>query len=207
LKRLALALAALALFGLLAREVLAQGPFTLIDREVLLYLVAHRSAWLTSLTLAMGTLHQTVVVLAATTLVAAALAWRGRARWAMLLMAIPTGMLANNGIKHLVQRPRPVLDDPLLRLTTFSFPSGHAIAATLFYGALLLVLLAHERRPPVRLAAVVLVAGMVALVAFSRAYLGVHYLSDVLAGICLGVAWLALWLEGLERWERRRHGR
>jgi membrane-associated phospholipid phosphatase len=31
----------------------------------------------------------------------------------------------------------------------------------------------------------------------------VHYFSDVLAGVCFGVAWLALWLEGLERWERR----
>jgi undecaprenyl-diphosphatase len=165
--------------------------------------VAHRAGWLTGLALALGALHQTVVVLAATALAAGVLAWRGRARWAPLLLAVPTGMLANNALKHLFGRPRPVLDDPLLRLATLSFPSGHAIAAILFYGALLLVLLAHERRRPVRLAAAAFALAMIVLVAFSRVYLGVHYFSDVLAGVCFGVAWLALWLEGLERWERR----
>ncbi|MDB5861905.1 MAG: phosphatase family protein [Ramlibacter sp.] len=205
MKQLAVAVVALALFALLLHEVLAQGVLTRFDSEVLLYFAAHRSGWLTSLALATSTLHQTVAVLAATALAAAVLAWRRRARWALLLLAVPTGMLANNAIKHLVQRDRPTLDAPLVQLTTLSFPSGHAIAATLFYGALLLVLLAHQRRWPVRLAAAAFATAMILLVAFARIYLGVHYLSDVLAAICLGVAWLALWLAGLERWERRRY--
>lgn len=204
MKRLAVAVVALALFALLVHEVQAQGVLTRFDGEVLLYFAEHRSGWLTSLALALSTVHQTVVVLAATALAAAALAWRRRGRWAVLLLAIPTGMLANNGIKYLVQRPRPTLDEPLVQLSTLSFPSGHAVAATLFYGALLLVLLAQQRRANLRVATAAFAVAMIALVAFSRIYLGAHYLSDVLAAICLGLAWLALWLEGLERWERRR---
>ena len=204
MKRLAVAVVALAVFALLVHEVLAQGVLTAFDTEVTLYFVAHRTAWLTSLSLALATLHQTVVVLAATALVAAALAWRRRGYWALLLLAIPTGMLANNGVKRLIGRTRPALEDPLVRLDTLSFPSGHEIAATLFYGALCLVVLAHAWRPPVRFAAAAFALAMIALVALSRVYLGVHYLSDVLAATCLGVAWLALWMEGLEQWQRRR---
>ena len=203
MKRLAVAVVALALFALLARAVLAQGPLTLVDREAMLFLASHRAAWVTTLTLALGATHQTVVVLAATALAAALLAWRGPARGALLLLAIPTGMLANNGLKHLFQRPRPALDEPLVRLTTLSFPSGHAIAATLFYGALCLLLLAHTRRRAVRMAAAAFAFTMIVLVDFSRVYLGAHYLSDVLGATCLGVAWLALWLEGIARWGRR----
>ena len=202
MKRLAIVAAALLLFALLTHAVLAKGPLTLVDRDLTLYLAAHRSGWITRFTLAMNISHQTMVVLVATALAAGALVWRRRARWAPLLLAIPSGMLANYGMKQLVGRSRPVLDDPLLRLDTLSFPSGHAVAATLFYGALLLVLLAHERRAAVRGAAAGLAIAMIAVVAASRVYLGVHHLSDVLAGLCLGVGWLVLCREGLDRWQR-----
>jgi membrane-associated phospholipid phosphatase len=201
LKRIAVALAALAVFALLAHEVLAQGVLAGFDNEVTSYWVANRIDWLTSLALALSMAHQTVAVLLATALVAGVFAWRGRPYLAFPLLAVPTGMLANNAVKYLVQRPRPTLDDPLVRLNTLSFPSGHTIAATLFYGALLLMLLPHERRWPLRVAAAFFAMAMIVLVAFARVYLGVHYLSDVLAAIVLGVAWLALWQEGLHRWQ------
>ena len=204
MKRLVVLALALGLFALLAYGVLAGTSLVEVDRQVLLFMVAHRADWLTSLAKAVSAAHQTVVVLAATALAAAILAWRRRARWALLLLAVPTGMLANNGLKHLFGRARPVLEHPLVRLETLSFPSGHAIAGTLFYGALCLIVLAHVRQRPLRLAAVAFALAMIALVAASRVYLGVHYLSDVLAGISFGVAWLALALEVLARREAGR---
>ena len=104
MKRLAVALAALGLFALLALTVLAQGPLTLVDRDVMLFLADHRTAWVTTLTLAMSAVHEVPLVLAATALVAAALAWRGRAHWAWLLLAVPTGTFANRVLKHVFQR-------------------------------------------------------------------------------------------------------
>jgi undecaprenyl-diphosphatase len=202
--RLVAAAGALALFALLAYGVLSQGPLTLLDQHIVLFMVAHRAAWLTTLTKGVSAAHQTVAVLCATALVAVWLAWRCLGDSALLLFAVPTGMLANNGLKHLFGRSRPVLDDPLVRLNSLSFPSGHAIAGTLFYGALCLVVLAHVKDRGWRMAAAAIALVMIGLVAASRVYLAVHYFCDVLAGIAFGVAWLALALELLARWRQRR---
>lgn len=193
LSRAALVLAALVLFALLALQVLTQGQLTLVDRALMLFLAGHRAGWVTSLMLVVSELHETTSLLGATAVIVAALAWRGHGRWAWLLVAVPTGMLLNVGLKQVFVRARPVLDEPLVQLATYSFPSGHAAASTLFYGAVLLLVLAHERRRAIRMAAAAAAAAMVLLVCFSRVYLGAHYLSDVLAGVAVGIAWLAAW--------------
>lgn len=129
-----------------------------------------------------------------------------RRRWPLLLMVVLMvygGMLLNTTLKHFFQRARPVMEEPLLSLATYSFPSGHALAATVLYGMLAIVALRTVRHKHWRRVALVGAALIIALVAFSRIYLGVHYLSDVLAGITLGIAWLALCLILLEVLRRR----
>jgi membrane-associated phospholipid phosphatase len=93
------------------------------------------------------------------------------------------------GVKQVVHRPRPLWLDPVAHASGFSFPSGHAGGSAAVYGALLVLVLTATRRPA-RLAAgalVVLVAVLVAAVAASRVLLGVHYPSDVTAGVLVGV--------------------
>ncbi len=192
-RRIAVAGVALALFALLVAQLLAQGSLVRLDLQLTQFLAAHRMPWVTTLMLGVSRLHETVVLLTATALIAAALAWRGHRRSALLLGVVPTGMLLNVGLKHVFQRARPVLEQPLVFLETYSFPSGHAVASTVFYGALALLALWHVRRPAGRGAAVAGAAAMVALVCASRVYLGAHYLGDVLAGVCVGTAWLAAW--------------
>jgi undecaprenyl-diphosphatase len=90
------------------------------------------------------------------------------------------------------RRERPFFSDPLATERTYSFPSGHALVSLAVYGSIALVL---ARRLPTRGERVLLLAGTGALVlaiGFSRLYLGVHFLSDVLAGYAAGAAWLAL---------------
>jgi undecaprenyl-diphosphatase len=108
-------------------------------------------------------------------------------------------MLLNVGLKHLFQRPRPILDEPLVELVTYSFPSGHAVASTVFYGAACALVCTHVRSPALRVLAVGAAIAMVLLVTFSRVYLGAHYLSDVVAGVAVGLASLLLFL----RWRAR----
>lgn len=125
--------------------------------------------------------------------VAAALILVRRARpaaGAFVVMALLASEAIDQAFKAAFRRARPELDDPFVRLTTYSFPSGHAFAATATYGALALVLASGA--PPRRRAWLAAVATtVVAIVATSRVVLGVHYLLDVLAGVAGGIAVLS----------------
>lgn len=96
----------------------------------------------------------------------------------------------NSVVKTAVHRLRPVLIDPVAHEPGLSFPSGHAQAAVVGYGLLLLVFLPilHGIR---RRVAVSFAVFMVLAIGFSRVALGVHYLSDVVGGLVLGAAWVA----------------
>jgi undecaprenyl-diphosphatase len=120
------------------------------------------------------------------------------------MLAVFGGILLNVVLKHLFLRPRPEWKDPLLTLTTYSFPSGHTMVATVFYGSLCAFVFSSVRDWRWRVLAVVVSALMISLVGFSRIYLGVHYLSDVLAAIAEGLAWLAFSFLAVDFAKRRR---
>ena len=112
--------------------------------------------------------------------------WRTLAYW---LTAVGFAQALVWLLKMTLERARPmVMYDGADR---FSFPSGHAASSIVLYG-FLAFLLAHEKRPKVRFAITLLAALLVGLIAFSRLYLGAHWLSDVLASLSLGTAWVAL---------------
>ena len=111
------------------------------------------------------------------------------------------GAVLGPTIKQLVGRVRPAVDAPVATAPGPSFPSGHTLTATVMFGVLLLVLLptapARARRPLVVVAAV-----LVAMVAFTRLALGVHFLSDVIGGFVLGVAWIVVTTTAFRTWRR-----
>jgi membrane-associated phospholipid phosphatase len=114
--------------------------------------------------------------------------------------ALGSGLL-NGLIKAAVDRARPQLVDPVARAAGKAFPSGHAQAATVGCGILLLVLVpvvARGLRPWLYAAA----AMVVALIGFSRIALGVHYVSDVLGGVLIGAAWLLAMTSAFSAWRR-----
>ena len=106
-------------------------------------------------------------------------------------------------VKFAFHRGRPVWEDPLITIATPSFPSGHAAAATLFYGFLCVYIVSHVESLGLRVAAVLAGITMVLLVAFSRMYLGVHYPSDVLAAISASTAWLVVSLGSVRAYLKR----
>ncbi|MFN2389088.1 MAG: phosphatase PAP2 family protein [Actinomycetota bacterium] len=136
-------------------------------------------------------------------LVASVRLWTvGRRRLVGFLLATaPGGQVLSNLVKEIVDRPRPVHDDPIAQGFGQSFPSGHALNSVVFYGALLLVFLPvvppRWRRPV--LAGTVMLA---VLVGASRLTLGVHYVTDVLAGYALGLAWLVASVAAFSIWRR-----
>ncbi len=122
-------------------------------------------------------------------------------RWNGLLaivLTVPGGMLVHHLIQIIVHRHRPFRHSEFLDLGGYSFPSGHTLIATVFYVALAWLILSRSNEWRWRFVAVAIPLLMVPLVGFSRAYLGAHYLSDVLGAIAEGAAWLTFCLIGAE---------
>ena len=115
-----------------------------------------------------------------------------------VLFAFAGAEVITFGMKQGFRRDRPFFEDPLATASSFSFPSGHALVSLAVYGSIALVVARHTRSR--RLAAAVLAGAAIWILAigFSRLYLGVHFLSDVLAGYAAGAAWLALLYVSIE---------
>jgi undecaprenyl-diphosphatase len=135
------------------------------------------------------------------------LAVAGRRRAAVLLAVAALGGEALDQILKLCfHRPRPEAFFGLTVPPTYSFPSGHALTATCFYGVLAALLAARTRPLAGKAGLWALAAALAALIGLSRVYLGVHYPSDVLAGYSAAVVWLAAVRAGYGMWRRRGHG-
>jgi membrane-associated phospholipid phosphatase len=120
-----------------------------------------------------------------------------------LIVAVPGGMMLNELVKLLVHRHRPFVDGWFVDWSGYSFASGHTIGATLLYGQLALFVLPSIKSRRWRVLTLSMAAFFVGLVGFSRVALGAHYLTDVLAAIVFGIAWLAVCLLATKPVRRR----
>lgn len=190
-------------FGIVVEDVVNNESMTVIDLQVAAYLYAHTTPLLT-LVMTFSSYLGSPIVTGSVAFAHGIVLWRRRHchRLLALVIAVPGGMLLNVLIKYIVLRPRPFFDKPILILTGYSFPSGHAMASTVLYGMLAAFAVRTTTDWRRQVVAVCMAASLIALVCFSRIYLGVHYLSDVLAGIAEGIAWLALCLKAVDRLER-----
>jgi membrane-associated phospholipid phosphatase len=193
---LALSLSAGVLFAKLVEDYLDHDAITRWDVEFSRWLHVHATPGLTSL-FEIVTYGGNVMFLGLLTLAAALFLLRRRlVDEAVLLCVAALGIEVLNAVLKLVfHRPRPEL--AYVHLDTYSFPSGHAAGAAGIY-AILLYLVARHRGTLFRLAFGVAFVFVVSLIGFSRLYLEAHYLSDVLAGASLGVAWAAACLFAYE---------
>ena len=99
--------------------------------------------------------------------------------------------IINIVLKNFFLRPRPN-EFRLIEETGYSFPSGHAMASTAFYG--LLIYIVHEKIKNKILGNTIciMLVLLILLISISRIYVGVHYTSDVIAGTCFSIAYLVL---------------
>jgi undecaprenyl-diphosphatase len=119
--------------------------------------------------------------------------WRLAGIWAVTTL---TGFKVVEVLKAYYDRPRPEFADPLVFGMSGAFPSGHTADAAMFYGMLAYLIIRATRRVGWFTAPVLL--AIVAAVGFTRAYLGVHWLSDVVGGWLFGFAWVALGVSAAE---------
>jgi undecaprenyl-diphosphatase len=189
-------------FSTLLFQVVAEGPLTRADGRV----ANELNGWVRTRPWAVDVLQVISFlgkppVLDAVVVLAAVFAWR-RGRWRLMVFLVATplgGGIVDTLVKRAVDRPRPVVDHPVATALGKSFPSGHAMSSTVTYGALLVVFLPVVA-PHLRRLVVVVAAVLVLAIGASRLLLGVHFVSDVVGGFVLGLAWLAGAVALFETW-------
>ena len=138
-------------------------------------------------------------------IVSAVLLLRGHPRWTLFLMVTALGGgLLNHGLKLIFARSRPDMADALWRSHSYAFPSGHAMGSLVVFGAMAYLVMRASASWRVRSAAVALALTVVGAISFSRIYLGVHWLSDIVAGVSAGLVWLATTTATYEVYRRMR---
>lgn len=185
----------LVVLGLLGAGVVTRfGPQLRLDRAAsrLFYVGDHSPAWLHDLLAVDTAPGLSLVRLPLTALLAIWLVRRGARRTAVwAAVALVTVAPLTTLLKDMFDRVRPQFADGGARLSSFSFPSGHSsgIAALV---VVLLVLAWPLLAGALRRLALAVGAAAIALVGLGRMWQGVHYLTDVLGGWSLGIAWALL---------------
>lgn len=190
---LAIALVAIP-FATLLFQVVAEGPLTRIDGDIAdeLNEEVHQRRGLVPFLRAVSWLGSPPWLITVAVLVGVYVLRRGRTRACLFLVVTCLGgSLINTAVKLAVDRPRPEVDHEIATAFGKSFPSGHAMSSTVVYGALLLVLLPAVRSKRHRQAVVALAMVLVLAIGSTRLLLGVHFVSDVIGGFSLGLAWLS----------------
>jgi len=133
--------------------------------------------------------------------------WRAKQRTLLVawVLSFVGGTVLDGVIKDVVRRPRPEFATKFLHYSSWSFPSGHSMGSLIGFAMLAYTIIRVRNIESTREKAAIwtMAVLMIALVGYSRIYLAVHYLSDVIAGYALGVLWLAVCFTGLQLVSRR----
>ncbi len=180
-------------FAEITDAVTDQDDLTVVDRPVLQWLAQQHSDLLTRIQIGITNLGSAVALIIMLTLAATVAAIRLRSWRPVILTAVAAGgiQLLVFTIKVTIGRARPDPQGRLVEVTGFSFPSGHSASALACFGMLAWLVGMAFANPVARATAWVAAALLTVAIGASRAYLGVHYPSDIMGGWVLGAVWLA----------------
>jgi membrane-associated phospholipid phosphatase len=192
-------LVALVALGELLSKVLSHDAIGRDDAGVSRWLASHRNRDLNEVTSVTTKLAETLTITVLAVLAVAVTAWVWR-RWRepmLVAVAVAGEVTIFVTVTLLVDRARPPVKHLDAAPPTSSFPSGHTAAAVALYGALAVLASERARSALVRGLFIALAVLVPLVVAASRMYRGMHYLSDVLGGLLLGWLWLLACVRGI----------
>lgn len=193
-----LAVAATLGFAKLVQPVL-HGDTQAVDVAILKWIQQRHTPALTNL-LQEATYLGTGVVVLMIVGVTALFLWHTEHKHSARLLLFATGgsILLNNALKLVFQRDRPTVFEWQAHAMSSSFPSGHAMSATVVYGTVAYLAMRLQKNRWSRVLTCIAAIFLILLICFTRLYLGVHYPTDVLGGIIVGLAWAAFCMATLE---------
>jgi len=190
-------------FFSIAEDIPEQGTMIRVDHAVTAWLQLHGTERGEAIFLAVSYLGaqmlSALTLLAGITLIVRR-DWR---HLAVLAVTCGGGFLLNGALKETFQRARPDVGAEF-HARSWSFPSAHAMDSLIVYG--LFAYWLARRFPHARRAIYAGAGALVLLIGYARIYLGVHYLSDVIAGFSVGFLWLSVCITGYEFAEKRHVG-
>lgn len=175
-----------------------------LDTQVLHWIADGRTSTATEVMRRVTALGSSAVIMPLTIVFATALSLVRRSRLALYLVVVVLGASLLSALtKSIVGRPRPPVSARLAGVGDSAFPSGHTLQATATYAALAVVVGVVTSRAGALVVAWLCAGLVIVLVGCSRLYLGVHWLTDVLAGWALGTAWVGCVTLAFEPWFAR----
>jgi undecaprenyl-diphosphatase len=185
-------------FAKIAGEVVS-GKTSGFDDAAMKFMGTHQVPWISNGMVELTTLG-TGIVVAMIVAVSALFLWLYDYKNSATLLLATTlgGLLLNNVLKLGFDRPRPQFFDWGTHAMSSSFPSGHAMSAAIVYPTVAYLAARVQKSLWARALTLSAAGLLVLLICFSRVYLGVHYPSDVAAGVIVGLAWSAFCMTTLE---------
>ncbi|MDD2505051.1 MAG: phosphatase PAP2 family protein [Bacilli bacterium] len=115
-----------------------------------------------------------------------------------LIGAIIISTILNQSLKHIIKRDRPIVINKIIE-NGYSFPSGHAMASVTFYGFIIYLIISSKMSPSKKWILSLLLLFLIINICLSRIYLGVHFTTDVLAGVMLSCILLVITIHFIEK--------
>ncbi len=115
------------------------------------------------------------------------------------------GIVLNTVIKIIVRRPRPSTTMLFSYEKSFSFPSGHTMMSTIFYGLIIYYVYKNIKNKNLKYLLVSLLSLIIVMIGVSRVYLGVHYATDVAAAYILGIVYLVTYIKLSNKLWNKKH--
>lgn len=112
----------------------------------------------------------------------------------IVLINLCSVTVLNLFLKSILQRPRPN-EYRIINETGYSFPSGHSMISMAFYGFIIYLIYKNIKNKYLKWISIILLSILILMIGFSRIYLGVHYVSDVLAGFLFSISYLIVYIK------------
>lgn len=181
---------------------------TLLDHNFNNYLITTRTETLNKIMLAITNIGEAKVIILLILLTAIVL-WKLKKQRYIIPLCISCGgdFLTSAAGKLWFHRPRPLQAVYVEKL--YSFPSSHSAITVVFFGFLTFIIWQNFNKAWLKYTALSIAILLCALIGFTRLYLGVHYLSDVVGGFLIGMLWLAIgmWIaKKINKKNRRKNG-
>lgn len=118
-----------------------------------------------------------------------------------IILNLINDVLLNNILKLIFKRERPI-DLMLVEESGYSFPSGHTMVATIFYGFIIYLINKSNINKKIKVLLNITLTLLIILIGISRIYLGVHYATDVIASYLIGISYLIIFTHFIDKYIR-----